>query len=317
MWAAQSNFCLLEPACNAIKNQKSKIKNPAVNWSLITATNNDAVLQSCLANSPCFHSACDFQAMRGAASAGIAYNAGLRKARGEIVVFAHQDMYLPEGWDQCLAEAVRKLSISDPDWGVLGVWGFTGESKPAGHSYCTGLQKVLGRPFETPLPCISLDEALLVLRRSSGLAFDEQLPGFHLYGTDICLTARQKAMNCYVIPAFCIHNTAGLKFLPWAFWRAYLYMRAKWWRQLPLKTPCTTIARFPTQLIEDPLRSAYAHYLKRRPVGNRVPDPHSLYQELVRHSQRTCPSIPATMRADLDGASVGPNHAVLKRKAKG
>jgi hypothetical protein len=153
------------------------------------------------------------------------------------------------------------------------------------------LVKVLGQPFQAPRACISLDEALLVIRRSSGLSFDEQLPGFHLYGTDICLAARQKKMNSYIIPAFCIHNTAGLKFLPWAFWRAYLYMRKKWWQQLPVKTPCTVITRLPAQIVEDPLRSAYSAYLKRRNVGKRVPDPHSLYRELVGAGRVSQPAI--------------------------
>jgi hypothetical protein len=89
-------------------------------------------------------------------------------------------------------------------------------------------------------------------------------------------------MNCYVIPDFCIHNTDGLKFLPWAFWRAYFYMRRKWWDQLPVKTPCITIARLPTPIVEAPLRSAYSHWLRRTPVGRRVPDPRALYQDLVR-----------------------------------
>jgi hypothetical protein len=258
-----------------------------VNWSLITASNNEAILKNCLSASPCVKHARDVQVMRGFASAGKAYNTGALQSTGDILVFAHQDVYLPAGWDQDLAEAIRRLSIEDPNWGVLGVWGITNELKPGGYSYCTGLEKVLGRPFGTALKSLSLDEALLILRRSSGLTFDEGLPGFHLYGTDICLSARQKGMNSYVIPAFCIHNTAGLKFLPWAFWRAYLYMRRKWWGELPVKTPCTTITRLPAQIVEAPLRSAYSSYLKGRPVGKRVSDPHALYKDLVNSGRIT------------------------------
>jgi len=252
-----------------------------VNWSLIAPVNDEVVLQSCLASSPCFSRAHDFHAMRGFASASVAYNAGIRQSTGDIVVLAHQDVYLPPDWDLRLAAAVSNLSVTDPHWAVLGVWGIASQGEARGYSYCTGLEKVLGRPFDVPIACTSLDEALLVLRRSANLTFDEGLPGFHLYGTDICLAARQKAMNCYIIPAFCIHNTAGLKFLPWAFWRAYLYMRSKWWRQLPVRTPCTTIARLPAQILEGPLRNAYSHWLKRRPVGQRAPDPRPLYRELV------------------------------------
>jgi len=253
-----------------------------MNWSLIVASNNDRVLQSCLASSSCVLAGCDFQVMRGFASAGAAYNAGMREASGEILVFAHQDVYLPSGWEDQLAAAVARLSQRDPDWGVLGVWGIARDLKPRGFCYCTGLQKVLGGAFVEPVESTSLDELLLVLRRSAGLQFDDQLPGYHLYGTDICLTAGQRGLRSYLISAFCIHNTAGLKFLPWAFWRAYFYLRRKWWEQLPVRTPCTRIERVPLQLIEHPLRSAYSHWFSRSEPGQRVADPQALYQELVR-----------------------------------
>lgn len=258
--------------------------NPStdLDWSLISASNNEAVLKTCLAASPCIGSAHEFHVVRGFPSAAEAYNAGIRKTTAEILVLAHQDIYLPPDWDRRLTQSLAALSSIDPNWGVLGSWGIGSEGKPCGHCYCTGLQKVLGADFLAPSPAKSLDEMLLVLRRSSGLRFDERLPGYHLYGTDLCLTAAQRGMKSYVIPAFCIHNTAGLKFLPWAFWRAYLFMRRKWWNQLPVKTPCIRLSRLAAPVIEAPLRSAYSHWLKRRPLGNRVADPSSLYRELVR-----------------------------------
>ena len=220
--------------------------------------------------------------MRGFASAGAAYNAGIRRSAGEFLVFAHQDVYLPPEWDSQLAAAVSQLSQSDPNWGVLGVFGITRESRPHGYIYCTGLEKVLGQSFSQPVPCTSLDEVVLVLRRSAGLIFDDQLPGFHFYGTDICLEARQRGLNSYIIPAFCIHNTQGMKFLPWAFWQGYLYMRRKWRRQLPIKTPCIRITRWAFPVFQHPLQSFYAHYLKRERPGQRVADPGTLYQDLLR-----------------------------------
>ncbi|HEV2393449.1 MAG TPA: hypothetical protein VG146_13945 [Verrucomicrobiae bacterium] len=276
-----------------------------LNWSLITASNNDSVLQSCLARSPCVSRATDFQVMRGFASAGAAYNAGIRHSTGDILVFAHQDVYLPDGWEDCLAQAITRLSALDPDWAVLGVWGITVEAKPAGYSYCTGLQKVLGRPFEKPIPCISLDEALVVLRRSAELCFDEKLPAFHLYGTDICLAARQRGMKSYLISAFCIHNTAGLTALPWAFWPAYFYMRHKWWRRLPVMTPCSKVERWPFSLLKQTLVNWYLHQIKRNEVGQRVSDPQGLYQQLLQAGKvaipergETCPLAPKSRRAE-------------------
>jgi len=85
-----------------------------------------------------------------------------------------------------------------------------------------------------------------VVRRSSGLRFDEQLPGFHLYGTDICLQAESRQLGCYIIPAFCLHNANGVTRFPREFWRAWFYLRRKWWQYLPVKTCCTTITKWCT-----------------------------------------------------------------------
>jgi hypothetical protein len=219
--------------------------------------------------------------MRGFACAGAAYNAGIHQSAGDILVFVHQDVYLPPEWDRHLAVAISQLSQSDPKWAVLGVFGITRDSRPQGHIYCTGLQKVLDQSFSQPVPCASLDEVVLVLRRSANLTFDEQLPGFHFYGTDICLEAQQRGLNSYIIPAFCIHNTQGLKFLPWAFWQSYLYMRRKWRNHLPLKTPCTNVCWSDFPIVQHPLQSFYAHYIKREQPGQRVASPAALYQDLL------------------------------------
>ena len=242
----------------------------------MTASNDAAVLKTCLASSPCVGHAHDFQVMRGYASAGAAYNAGMRKAGAEVIVFAHQDVYLPCGWEEGLSKAVERLSDNDPDWGVLGVFGIARGLEPRGHIYCTGLQKVLGAPFDEPIECHSLDEVLLVIRRSSGLSFDAQLPGFHLYGTDICLEAQRRGLSSYIVSAFCLHNTEGMKFLPWAFWRGYFYLRHKWRDKLPIKTPCTSITASAWPVASSILRNAYAHYIKRERAGRRLPNPAAL-----------------------------------------
>jgi len=252
-----------------------------MDWSLIVASNNEGILKNCLAASPCAGTARDFQVMRGFASAGTAYNAGMCKASGDIQVFVHHDVYLPEGWDEQLAGAVARLSQRDPNWGVLGVWGIALNLKARGFIYCTGLQRVLGNMFVDPIACTSLDEVVLVIRQGIGVKFDERLPGYHLYGTDICLTAKQRGMNSYVIPAVCIHNTAGLNFLPGAFWQTYFYMRRKWRKLLPIRTPCTVISKWGMPFVDHPLRSAYVRYVKGELAGQRVEDVASLYRRLV------------------------------------
>jgi hypothetical protein len=252
-----------------------------MNWSLIVAANDEAVLNRCLANSPSITGASDFRVMRGFSSAGVAYNTGMRQAAGDILVFAHQDVYLPAGWDRCLDRAIAQVSGIDPAWGVLGIFGITCQLQPQGYLYCTASQKILGRAFKEPVKCISLDEVVLVLRRASGLVFDEQLQGFHFYGTDICLEAQRHGLGAYIISAFCIHNAAGARFLPPAFWLGYFYLRRKWRKRLPIRTPCTTITPWAWPVVASILRDAYVCCIKRRDPGRRVPDPAALYAHLM------------------------------------
>ncbi len=220
------------------------------NWSLVVAVNNEEVLRETLLKSPVIDAKCQVITKKNCASAGKAYNSALAAAQHEIIVFAHQDVYLPAPWIEDLKKSLRQLAARDPNWGVLGVVGVSRHKQIAGYCYSTGLGSVVGQPLAGPVEAESLDELLLVSRRSSRLRFDEQLPGFHFYGADICLESQKRGMKNYIVPAFCIHNSNGVRYFPFAFWRAYLYMRCKWRKQLPLMTSCTAITRFCRPLFE-------------------------------------------------------------------
>ena len=56
-------------------------------------------------------------------------NAALARARNRWVVCAHQDVYLPEGWDRRL---VRRLGEAEGGFGPLGVAGVIGTSANIG-----------------------------------------------------------------------------------------------------------------------------------------------------------------------------------------
>src|SRR5580704_17412586 len=109
-------------------------------WSIITATNNEQVLKNCLLSSPEIRSATDVILQRGFSSAGAAYNAGIEKSKTDILVLAHQDVYLPEGWFASVERALERLSSTEPSWAVLGVWGVDHAGDRLGHVYCTGLK---------------------------------------------------------------------------------------------------------------------------------------------------------------------------------
>jgi hypothetical protein len=251
-------------------------------WSLIVAVNNESVFRGTLLASPAIDSKCQVIAKRGFTSAGVAYNAALTEASNEVVVFAHQDVYLPRNWRRNLDHALGQLATKDPTWGVAGVFGITQSNVPEhrGHCYSTGLKAVLGKGFSAPIEAQSLDELVLVVRRSSGLSFDDELPGFHLYGTDICLQAATKEMKSYIVPAFCVHNSNGVKYYPLDFWRAYFYLRRKWWPRLPVTTCCTRITKWCLPALKSMFRDCVDTVFRLRNVGSRVDDVATLYRSL-------------------------------------
>ena len=255
--------------------------NSLSEWTLIVAVNHEDVLQSTLLRSPDVDDRCQLVLKRSYSTAGQAYNAGIAEAKNEVLVFAHQDVYLPQGWLSRLRRSLVQLDNRDSDWGVLGVSGIANSLDMSGHVYSTGLRRILGAPFDRPIECLTLDEMLLVMRRSSGLMFDERLPGFHLYGTDICMTARKRSLKTYVIPAFCIHNSNGIVRLPMTFWKAYLYLRRKWWKQLPISTPCATITRWCGPMGWSVLRGTVNAMLFSNAVGKRTADPEGLCRDLL------------------------------------
>jgi GT2 family glycosyltransferase len=256
-----------------------------MNWSIISATNNEAVLKSCLLNSPDAKSASETILQTGYDSAARAYNDAIEKATTDVLVFAHQDVYLPHGWLAKVEKAVEAVSRKDPNWAMMGVWGVDARHVAVGNMYCAGLMERLGQPFPEAIEVQSLDEMVLIMRRSAGVRFDTSLPGFHMYGTDICLAAKKRGMKSYVISAFCIHNTNGYKLLPWQFWKSYLFMRRKWRAELPVMTSCIEITPWCLPMIKWNILRSASMILKRHKPGKRVPDPRSLYREPMGREQ--------------------------------
>jgi glycosyltransferase involved in cell wall biosynthesis len=254
----------------------------SIRCAFIVASNDEQVLRSCLLASPDLAAGVETSVQRGFTSAGEAYNRGIAATDGDILVFVHQDVYLPEGWLRKLASVIEWLEARDPNWGVLGVFGSERDRTGRGYLYSTGLRRVLGEDFVGARPVETLDEVVLILRRASGLRFDASLPGFHLYGADICLQAAARGMRSYAMSAFCIHNTNGYRLLPWAYWRCYLRLRRKWWSRLPAQTPCMPMTRWGGPALR---------YLVRRPVwllwhgrriGHRVAHPALVFREVHR-----------------------------------
>ena len=250
-------------------------------YAVIAASHNEEILRSSLLASPDLAARAEVSVQRGASSAGTAYNRGIQATQSKVMIFLHQDVYLPAGWFDKVDAALAWLGKHDPNWGLAGAFGTEPDGTGQGRIYSTGLQRVLGEEFTGGREVETLDEVVLILRRSSGLKFDEQLPGFHMYGADICLQAAERGMRSYAISACCVHNTNGIGMLPRAYWKCYELLRRKWRKRLPVSTPCMPITKWGGPALR---------YLVKRPItlalggqrpGRRVANPARVWQELA------------------------------------
>ncbi|MGY4286392.1 hypothetical protein ACVWXO_005612 [Bradyrhizobium sp. LM2.7] len=101
-----------------------------------------------------------------AQAASVAYREAIGRASADIVVFAHQDVYFPEGWFSRLKLVCERLNSVDPRWAVVGLCGMTYEGEFVGHLWDAGLGTVCGAPFGAPRDVASLDEVVLIVRSS-------------------------------------------------------------------------------------------------------------------------------------------------------
>ena len=203
-----------------------------------------------------------------------AYNEGVRRSRGTIVVFVHDDvLFLSSGWGAVLENRFR-----DPGIGLVGVAGtqYLGAGTPywvgAGSQFCRGrILHQLDNPPRTLLTVFNWDEVeadvavldgvfIAVHRRVlETTLFDEQtLRGFHFYDLDFCLSARSVWRIVVTWDILLAHRSAGT--IGEAFHREYAHFSRKWEEVLPVQcapgTPRITdgsdIGNYPVEEGTDP-----------------------------------------------------------------
>lgn len=218
-------------------------------FSIAAAVNDRQILAGCLERSPDVVSgALNLKTYEGYASASAALNAGLDGCAAEIIILAHQDVYLPRGWLASLISRIDELERDHPNWAVLGLYGRKPLGDEVGLVWSSGLGRLVGQGGFGVAEAVTLDELVLIVRRASGLRFDEDIPGFHLYGTDIVMQGRAQNLPSFVIEAPAIHNSRPVRTLTGAYARAYRYMQRKWRKSLPLKNLSTDVVWHPLLL---------------------------------------------------------------------
>lgn len=245
-----------------------------LNWCAVVASNDASILDHNLMRSPELSpGGVTVRVERGALSAGEAYNRGLDATDAPIVVFVHQDVYLPVGWGDRLAAAVEGVRSADPDWAVLSVYGIDLDGVAIGPVWSSSVGRVIGEEVQEARPIQSMDELAIVLRREAGLRFDERLPGFHLYGTDMVQTAREAGFGAWGVSLPLVHNDGFHDRLGADFSRACQYMRAKWRNHLPIRTPVLRLSRLGHELAVKRLRMWRSRTLRAGRAADVTVDP--------------------------------------------
>ncbi len=212
----------------------------------VTAVSSLDTLRRRLLASPCLQPGRRPLVLRwNARSAAEAFNPVLEAGpAARWVVWVHQDVVLPEGWDARFLAAVATLPART---GVVGLYGVRGG--PAGTTH-VGQVLDRGRWLHSglPLPCPvdSLDELLFAVPGDSPLRLDAAL-GFDLYATDLVLQARARGLEAQVVEAPCEHwsDTPVQGAMPASLIervaRSGDAFEAKWAHRLPVSTPCFEI----------------------------------------------------------------------------
>ncbi|HBH47737.1 MAG TPA: hypothetical protein DDX98_03820 [Bacteroidales bacterium] len=152
-----------------------------------------------------------------------AYNLLFKKIKSEYIIYLHQDVIIPSNWKIKICDQIKEIEKIDKKWGVIGIMGVKNNGFFAGHIIDPHTRS---RFCSLPCEVETLDEVCLVLRRDANLKFDEYLGGFHFYGADICLQARQKRLKCYAIDAPIQHLSGGKA--DQSFWEMAKKMKSKW-----------------------------------------------------------------------------------------
>lgn len=229
------------------------------NLSFVTCASNAQVLGQRLLASPCLRPAGLPLAVHfNASSAAQGFNAALAAASyisndaaptNHWLVWLHQDVFLPDGWDKRFSQALAAAQRQFPKLAVAGVYGIAGagaQARRAGHVLDRGTLLREG----SPLPCLvdSLDELLFAVRVDTGLQLDPAL-GFDFYATDLVLQAQAQGWQCAVLDACCEHwsGTPASGAVPPAvvqrIKRSAQIFERKWSQRLPITTPCFDIAQ--------------------------------------------------------------------------
>lgn len=220
----------------------------------VAATNSLEVLNTRLLASPCLQAG-GLPVVLGwnQKSAAELFNAVLDSRPQEAwIVWVHQDVFLPEGWDGVFTQELDRLSSiflskEERRLGVVGLYGVRGTGQNIERAGCIRDRgNWLNEPTHLPSRVDSLDELLFAIPSDSPLRLDPKL-GFDFYATDLVLQGQALGLESYVVYAPCEHwaetpqeGEFSEKLISRVLTSAKVF-ESKWKQRLPVVTPCFNV----------------------------------------------------------------------------
>jgi hypothetical protein len=187
------------------------------------------------------------------------FNTVLQKARGEYVIFCHQDVRLDFDGRDVLEKRLAELDDLDPAWALAGNAGGLENGSVA--IRITDPRRADQRTGAFPSRVCSLDSNFFLVKNETRVAFSRDLYGFYFYGSDICMQAEMRGYRAYVIDFHLRHLSAGN--VGQAFFDARARFMAKWGHAMRRRFLRTTVDFFLLEgaPVADGLESASARDL--------------------------------------------------------
>ncbi len=127
----------------------------------------------------------------------------------KYVILCHQDIKLLDHDFAHLVALLDELETVDPKWAVAGNAGGFGFDR---------IRTCISDPYgftgpqpDLPIKIDSLDENFIILKASAQVSPSQDLKGFHFYGLDLCMQAKSRGYNAYVIGFLLHHYGSGTR----------------------------------------------------------------------------------------------------------
>ncbi|TAF46150.1 MAG: hypothetical protein EAZ64_02540 [Sphingobacteriales bacterium] len=143
---------------------------------------------------------CTFDAYKG-------LNQFLQQAKGKYIIICHQDIVLHNHSCFDLLNRINEIEDLDPQWAILSNAGGINLKHVAMHVTQKNGNRLLEKYL--PLKAQTVDENFILVKNEANLSLSNNLYGFHMYGTDICLIADICGYNAYIIDFNLTHKSDG------------------------------------------------------------------------------------------------------------